>query len=164
MNPLTLFPGLLLVLFLGVAACGGGSDGATSDDANGATTQADGLSADQLENGIGPVRSVDLGAGIDAALAAQGEASFQTKCATCHKFDTRYVGPPLGDVLSRRTPAYVMNMMLNPADMVASHPEAKALLAQFMVPMPDQNLTEDEARAILEYIRDNQTEADDDDD
>ena len=90
---------------------------------------------------------------IDADLARRGEESFKMKCMACHKFDERYVGPALGDVLTRRTPEYVMNMMLNPAEMVQKHPEARAMLAQYMTPMPSQNLTEDEARALLEYMR-----------
>ena len=80
------------------------------------------------------------------------------KCAACLKLEERYVGPPLGTVLSNRTPAYVMNMILNPDEMVKNHPEAKAMLAQFLTPMPNQNLTEDEARAVLEYLRDHQEE------
>jgi hypothetical protein len=46
-----------------------------------------------------------------------------------------------------------MNMILNPAEMVEKHPEARKLLAEFMTPMPDQNLTQDDARAVLEYLR-----------
>jgi hypothetical protein len=75
--------------------------------------------------------------------------------------EDRYVGPALGTVLSKRTPVYVMNMMLNPEEMVKKHPEAQAMLAQFMTPMPNQNLTEDDARAVLEYLRDHQEEAED---
>ena len=155
-RPLVIY-GLLALLLLGTAACGG-SD-APPNDAGTSGTEDAGLSPAQLENGIGPITQVELGATIDAALAAQGGAIFATKCATCHKMDQRYVGPPLGEVLSRRTPVFVMNMMLNPDEMVKQHPETKALLAQFLTPMPNQNLTEDDARAILEYLRDNQTEA-----
>jgi hypothetical protein len=46
-----------------------------------------------------------------------------------------------------------MNMILNPEGMLAEHPEARAMLAQFAVPMANQNLTEDQARAVLEYLR-----------
>jgi hypothetical protein len=67
--------------------------------------------------------------------------------------DQRYVGPPLGQVLERRAPEFVMNMMLNPAEMVEKHPVVKQLLAEFMTPMPNQQLTHEEARAVLEYLR-----------
>ena len=140
----------LFALALVLAACG--SD--PSDDTGPPTTtnQEAALTPDQLENGLGPIRQVELGP-LDAALAAQGEASFTSKCAACHKMDARYVGPPLGGVTERRTPAFLMNMMLNPDEMVQRHPEARALLAQYMTPMPNQNVDEAEARAILEYLR-----------
>lgn len=158
------FYGLLAVLLLVSAACGGSDT--SSDTAAGASTPtpAAGLSQDQLENGIGPIRHVELTSAIDAALAARGEAIFTTKCAACHKLGERYVGPPLGLVLGHRTPEFVMNMMLNPEEMVQQHPEIKALLAQYFTPMPDQQLTEEDARAVLEFLRDNQTEAADDED
>jgi mono/diheme cytochrome c family protein len=138
----------IVIFALFMAACGGGQ----SEAPNAASTAATGLSAAQLEHGIGPVEAFDPGP-IDPNLADHGQEVFTIKCSACHKMDTRYVGPPLGDVTSRRSPAYVMNMILNPAEMVEKHPEAKALFAQFMTPMPNQSLTKDEARAVLEYLR-----------
>lgn len=140
---------LVVPLALGLAACGSSADDAAS---TGDAAPADGLTAEQMEKGIGPVSSMDVGP-VDAELAAQGEGIFTTKCSACHKLDQRYVGPPLGDVTERRAPEYVMNMILNPEEMLQKHPEAKALLAQFMTPMPNQNLSHDEARAVLEYLR-----------
>jgi mono/diheme cytochrome c family protein len=131
-----------------VSACGGGNQGG----AGGAQPEEEGLSEEQLQNGIGPITSLELG-DIDPALAAEGQAVFELKCSACHKTDKRYVGPALGDVLARRTPEFVMNMILNPEGMLAEHPEAKKLLAEYMTPMANQNLTEEEARAIVEYFR-----------
>lgn len=146
-NLLLLFPLLLAV------ACGGQSD----DTGAGNGTPAPGASAEltpfQLKNGIGPVTQEVTLAPVDKAMAEQGEQVFEAKCAGCHKLDERYVGPPLGDVLTRRTPAYAMNMMLNPDTMYTRHPEARALLAQYATQMPNLHLTVDEARAIVEYIR-----------
>lgn len=144
---------LLFAAFLFVAGCGGGEDDdsqATSANA-GATTES-GLTPEQLENGIGPISNVDLGE-IDDDLAEEGEEIFETKCSACHKLDARYVGPELGTVLDRRTPEYVMNMILNPEEMVQKHPDAREMLTQFLTPMPNQQLTEDDARAVLEYLR-----------
>lgn len=151
------FYSLLIILLLGWTACGGSDT--PPDDTTATATQQDGLSQEQLDKGIGPIRQVDLGSGIDAALAAKGEEVYTIKCSACHKFDEAFTGPPLGQVLSQRTPEFVMNMMLNPDEMVQRHPEVKALLGQYFIPMPNQNLTEDDARAVLEYLRDNQTEA-----
>jgi hypothetical protein len=55
--------------------------------------------------------------------------------------------------MKRRTPTFMMNMMLNPSGMVERHPETKKLLAEFLVPMPNQGLTPDEARQVFEYLR-----------
>lgn len=157
--PQRLLPLLVMgVLLISLSACGGDTDTSsnTQDDATSTSSQTGGLSEAELENGIGPIESLTLPEGIDAALVAQGEEVFNSKCAACHKLEERYVGPPLGTVLGHRTPAYVMNMILNPDEMVKNHPEAKALLAQFLTPMPNQNLTEDEARAVLEFLRANQ--------
>ena len=141
---------IVALLLAPIAGCGPG-DGDAPATAGPAST-AGGLTEAQLANGIGPVTQLTLGP-IDDALARTGEESYKMKCMACHKFEERYVGPPLGDILTRRTPEYVMNMMLNPAEMVQKHPEARAMLAQYMTPMPSQNLTQDEARALLEYLR-----------
>jgi cytochrome c1 len=139
---------LLAALIIG---CGGG-EAAPARASDGGRVEPGALSSDELTDGVGPIRSLTLGE-LDEALAERGEAVFTLKCSACHKMDDRYVGPPLGDVLTRRTPAFVMNMMLNPAEMVERHPDVKALLAEYMTPMPNQNMTEDEARAVLEYLR-----------
>ena len=65
----------------------------------------------------------------------------------------RHVGPPLSGILERRNPAWVMNMILNPEVMVKEDPIAKKLFEEFLSPMANQNLTEEEARAVVEYFR-----------
>ena len=37
--------------------------------------------------------------------------------------------------------------------MVKENPAAKQLLAEYIAPMANQSLTQDEARAVLEYFR-----------
>jgi mono/diheme cytochrome c family protein len=138
----------ILILSIFLAACGGEAQ----QGQQAGPAAENGLSAEQLENGIGPVSPFEVGP-IDPVLAKTGLETFTTKCSACHKIDERYVGPALGDVTTRRTPAYIMNMILNPEEMIQKHPEAKALFAQFMTPMANQHLTEDEARAVLEYLR-----------
>lgn len=158
MKTFSLIPALLLLLFLSLSACGGDTDTSNTTEEDASSSQAGGLSEAELENGIGPIENLTLPASIDEALAEQGEEIFKSKCAACHKLEERYVGPPLGTVLSNRTPAFVMNMVLNPDEMVKKHPEVQAMLAQYLTPMPNQNLTEEDARAVLEYLRDHQEE------
>lgn len=104
------------------------------------------------DKGVGPVTSVTLGE-IDQKMADEGKAVFLAKCSACHKISKRVVGPALVGVTTRRSPEWIMNMILNPEKMVKENPTAKALLAEYVAPMANQNLTEAEARLILEYFR-----------
>lgn len=104
-----------------------------------------------LSKGVGPVQSVAVGA-IDEALVAKGQTIFAGTCSACHKMDARYVGPALAGVTKRRAPEWIMNMILNPSGMTASDETAKALLGEYMTQM-SVNVTQDDARAVLEYFR-----------
>ncbi|MDR2272629.1 MAG: cytochrome c [Sphingobacterium sp.] len=90
---------------------------------------------------------------FDAQLANQGVELFVSKCAMCHGFDRTLVGPSLDGVITRRTPEWIMNMMLDPAVMLEKDPEAKALSKEFSSPMISLGLKQEEARAVLEYLR-----------
>ncbi|TFG66630.1 MAG: c-type cytochrome [Gemmatimonadales bacterium] len=146
---------ILVFLAVSAAACGGGED---PPDAGASAPSSDApavaeISADELEFGIGPIRGLALGE-LDPTLAEAGAELFSVKCSACHKLGERYVGPDLSEVTGRRTPEYVMNMILNPEEMVANHPVAKQLFAEFnYTPMANQQLTEEDARAVLEYLR-----------
>jgi mono/diheme cytochrome c family protein len=150
-----------LILTASLVACGGGdAPPATPDQAapEAAAAPAGGeLTQIELEQGLGPIRDLELGP-VDDALAAQGLEAFTLKCSACHKIEERYVAPELGMVLSRRRPEFVMNMMLNASEMVQRHPVVQALLAEYYTPMTIQVTEEQEARAILEYLRTAQIE------
>lgn len=105
------------------------------------------------EHGVGPVEHVNLPAEVDQTLAEKGKIIFEGKCTACHKFDERYVGPALAEVTERRNPAWIMNMIMNPQEMTGKDPVAKKLLAEYMTQMVNQNVTEEDARALLEYFR-----------
>ncbi|WP_242117523.1 c-type cytochrome [Aestuariivivens sediminicola] len=109
---------------------------------------------DLTNKGLGPITSVTLASDIDQSLASQGEEVFKKMCTACHRPDKKFIGPaPLG-IHDRRTPEWIMNMILNPDEMVQKDPLAKELLMEFNgSPMANQNLTEEEARAVLEYFR-----------
>lgn len=105
------------------------------------------------DKGVGPIKSIDIPATVDDALAATGKEVFDAKCTACHKIGKRFVGPDLTGVVDRREPEWIMNMILDPERMVKENEAAKALLAEYMSPMANQSLTEEEARSILEYFR-----------
>ena len=105
------------------------------------------------DKGVGPIKSIDLPETIDDALVATGMESFETKCTACHKMGKRFVGPDLTGVIDRREPEWIMNMILDPELMVKENEAAKALFVEYLSPMANQSLTEEEARSILEYFR-----------
>ncbi|MEO0144755.1 MAG: c-type cytochrome [candidate division WOR-3 bacterium] len=102
--------------------------------------------------GIGPIKEVKLGP-IDQSLVSKGKEVFEMKCTACHKLDERFVGPPLRGITKKRKPEWIMNMILNPVEMTQKDPIAKQLLAEYLTQMTFQNVSQEEARAILEYFR-----------
>lgn len=104
------------------------------------------------DKGVGPITSITLG-DIDTALVDEGQSIYKAKCTACHKLSKRFVGPGLKGVTQRRSPEWIMNMILNPEVMVVENVAAKQLLIEYNAPMANQSLTEAEARAILEYFR-----------
>lgn len=118
-----------------------------------ATTSADDV-VDLENKGIGPIKNVTLAATIDQAMATAGEEVYKSKCMACHKPDKKFIGPAPKGILAKRSPEWVMNMILNPEEMVQKDPIAKALLVEYNgSPMANQGLTETEARQVLEYFR-----------
>ena len=104
--------------------------------------------------GIGPISSVDLSPDIDQALAASGKEIYDLKCTACHRPTEKFIGPAPAGIMERRNPAWIMNMILNPDEMTAKDPVARDLLIEYNgAPMANQSLSEEEARAILEYFR-----------
>ncbi len=115
---------------------------------------SEGVPVDLNNKGIGPITSMEFGDEIDADLAARGEAKFNTICVACHMVDQRMIGPAMKGIYERRSPEWVMNMILNPDGMLKEDPIAKALLKEYNnAIMLNQNLTEEEARAVAEYLR-----------
>jgi cytochrome c5 len=148
-------PMALSALVAFFAACGGGegndeADAAESSDPVSYTEEA--KKSDEPNRGIGPIKHIELTA-IDDDLALEGEETFNKMCTACHKMDERHVGPPMAGVTERRTPEWIMNMILNPDEMTKKDPDAYALIAEYIAPMANQSLTEEQTRAILEYFR-----------
>ena len=147
----------VLVLLLGVIFlynCGGTGEqkqpGATEKSAT--ATQTD-PNDPKNDKGIGPVKQITLGE-INPAMVAEGETIYKQMCTACHKPEEKFIGPAPKGVLDRRSPEWIMNMILNPEEMVKSDPIAKKLLAEFnFAPMANQHLTEEQARKVLEYFR-----------
>jgi nitrite reductase (NO-forming) len=88
--------------------------------------------------------------------AARAKADFESKCVACHAIsggEGIKLGPDLLGVTKRRGEDWVARFLRSPEQMLATDPAAKALLEKYKVPMPNQNLTEEEIRGYLEYFR-----------
>jgi mono/diheme cytochrome c family protein len=146
---INLFLSIAIVTFL--AGCGGSAEQKPTATATKTPTSNP---QDPMSNkGIGPVKELTLGE-LDPAMAAQGEEIFKKMCSACHKPTEKFIGPAPKGILDRRTPEWVMNMILNPEEMVKSDPIAKQLLIEAnLAPMANQHLTQEQARAVLEYFR-----------
>ena len=147
-----------LLLALLIASCGGGNS--SNQSANSTQESAAAMSNEPStydpKRGEGKYTSIDLGAGLDAAMAKSGEQISGVKCSSCHKYtDERLVGPGWAGVTSRRAPEWIMNFITNPDPMIDKDPEVQAQLELCLVRMPNQGLSDDDARHVLEFMRKN---------
>ena len=114
----------------------------------------EGVPVDLDNKGVGPIKNLEFPDEINEEMAARGKAKYDAICVACHMIDQRMIGPALKGVYDRRSPEWVMNMILNPDGMLKEDPIAKALLKEYNnAIMLNQNLTEDEARDVAEYLR-----------
>jgi len=91
---------------------------------------------------------------VDEALAEKGEKLFQTKgCTACHAFGKKVTGPDLDGVTMRRTTTWLEHQILHPEVMTKQDPIARELFAKHSLQMPNQKLTQEEARAVIEYLK-----------
>lgn len=141
---------LLIFTLVVTTSCGGGGKQNTSTN----TEKAKADMKSPLENkGVGPVSSVVLG-NLDSEMAAEGKAIYEAMCLACHKLDQKFIGPAPTGIMKRRSPEWIMNMILNPENMVKQDSVAKRLLMESnLAPMANQNLTYEQARKILEFFR-----------
>lgn len=140
-------------------ACGG-SDEKKSDTATGEAPKSmvDNAGSGDYDptrgEGKWTAENVNASGAVDAAKAAEGEKISGVKCFSCHKTtDEKLVGPGWKDVTTRHKPEWIMNFITNPDPMITKDPKMQAQLEICLVRMPNQSLTDDDARAILEYMR-----------
>ena len=147
---------ILSSLILFIAACAGSGDGTSSDTTSAATTQTteEGNPSYDPNRGEGKFTNVEVKPNLDASMAEKGEKVADLKCTSCHKMtDERLVGPGWAGVTSRHKPEWIMNFMTNTDVMIDKDPKAQAMLEICMVRMPNQNLSDEDARNVYEYMR-----------
>lgn len=150
---------ILMVGFLFAACDGGKSDNAgssTPDSYDDKKTTENGNPSYDPNRGEGKFTKVEVGGTLNAAMAANGEKTFGVKCSSCHKLtDEKLVGPGWKGVTSRHTAEWIMNFATNTDVMLNKDPKAQAQLEICLVRMPNQNLSDDDARALYEFMRKN---------
>ncbi len=106
--------------------------------------------------GIGKYDKVELTHPLDEKMVADGKVVYDVKCQSCHKLTgEKLVGPGWAGVTDRRTPEWIMNFVTNVDEMIEKDTAAQKMLEQCLVRMPNQNLSDAEARSVLEYMRKN---------
>jgi len=135
----------VLACVMWLASCGGQAGEDASADADRPVAASEEAS-DEAEVGS-----------IDAALADRGGQLFQSRgCNACHTLGGgRLVGPDLAGVTERRDGDFIVAMITSPDSMLAVNETARQMLAEYFTPMPNQGITDEEARALFEYLRRN---------
>ncbi len=88
------------------------------------------------------------------AAAVRGKLSFESKCLACHSIaGGDKLGPDVHMVTQRRDVAWLTRWMKNPEQMVKTDPVAKQMLERYKVPMPNQNLSDEEIRDYIAYFK-----------
>jgi mono/diheme cytochrome c family protein len=158
MNQKRLVSFLMVAAVAGVVACSSGESQSVATDNNTQTTEETATTSTGAANpkGIGKYQNVDLTHPVDETMVAQGKNVYEVKCASCHKVtEEKLVGPGLAKVTDRRTPEWIMNFVTNTEEMIDKDAAAQKLLEEHLVRMPNQNLSEQDARAVLEFMRKN---------
>jgi cytochrome c551/c552 len=146
---------IICALAMTLASCSG-NEGQTPAATDNAASSSTDPSAYDPERGTGKFKNVDIPPTLDEAKAAAGQKVADVKCASCHKMtDEKLVGPGWKGVTQRHKPEWIMNFVTNVDDMLAKDPKAQAMLEICLVRMPNQNLTDDDARNVYEFMRKN---------
>lgn len=105
------------------------------------------------------IKEIKLTNPLDQTMIKEGQAIYDLKCSSCHRLtDERIVGPGWKGVTQRRKPVWIINMITNVDMMLEKDEEAQKMLETCLVRMPNQNISEKEARNVIEFMRQNDGE------
>lgn len=148
---------IILSLAVFIAACGTGAGSEVEPTGPVASNNpSNGNPSYDPTRGEGKFKKVDVGANLDVAMATAGEKVYGVKCSSCHKTtDEKLVGPGWKGVTSRHAGEWIMNFITNTDAMLDKDPKAQAQLEICLVRMPNQNLADEDARSLYEFMRKN---------
>jgi cytochrome c2 len=156
MNRTNLFSAFIFSSLFFISCGGGSQQSSVRDETPSAPVTTAPSSAATDAKGTGKFKSVELTHPLDQKMITAGQGIYDIKCNSCHKLtEEKLVGPGWKGVTDRRAPEWIMNFVTNTDEMLDKDAEAKALMEVCMVRMPNQNLKDEEARAILEFMRKN---------
>jgi hypothetical protein len=93
---------------------------------------------------------------LDKDMIANAQIVYTAKCFACHKLTSeKLVGPGWQGITDRRTPEWILNFITNTQVMLDKDLVAQSLLVTCVVRMPSQGLTDEQARQMLEFMRNN---------
>jgi mono/diheme cytochrome c family protein len=147
------------LLFLAVG-CGSNQQ---PGDAHSADSQKISLKSDTViimtginSKGVGRFQDIQLTHPLDEKMVDRGRKIYESKCFACHKLNTELlVGPGWTGVTDRRKPEWIMNWITNTKIMLDRDLAAQADMAVCLIRMPNQDLTDEQARDVLEFMRRN---------
>jgi cytochrome c551/c552 len=106
--------------------------------------------------GLGRFKNVTLTHPLDEGMIAKAQVIYNAKCFACHKLtDEKLVGPGWKGVTDRRTPEWILNFITNTQVMLNEDQLAQSELVTCVVRMPNQDLSDEQARQMLEFMRKN---------
>lgn len=90
-----------------------------------------------------------------SVIAQDGATLFKQNCAACHKLGMRLVGPDLIGVTEKRQEDWLLQFIKSSQTMIKSgDADAVAIYEEYgQMVMNDQNLSDDEIKAVLAYIK-----------
>lgn len=149
---------LLISCILLLCSCGNDTPKTDETSANSTNTEATENENPSYDpnRGEGKFKDVQVDEKLNSAMAETGNKVYDVKCAACHKLtDEKLVGPGWKGVTGKHTAPWIMNFITNTDEMLNKDPKAQALLEICLVRMPNQNLSDDEARNLYEFMRKN---------
>ena len=88
--------------------------------------------------------------------AQDGAALFKQTCSACHSIGKgKLVGPDLKSLNTKRSEAWIISFVKNAQAFGEKDADAKAVIAEYGYPMPNQNISDADIKAIITHIAEN---------
>lgn len=114
---------------------------------------AGGGAGDHAPSGDAEHHNIPATAAPTDPVAQRGKLDFESKCLACHSIaGGDKLGPDLYGVTKKRDEAWLTRWLKDPENMAQNDPIGKQLLAQWKLPMPNQNLSDQEVKQFVAYL------------